>query len=214
MERIPSQVQYLQVACLWRSAVEQEEAMCVFAASSGQRQAAGPSSSFSSDALRRMTVWSSPVGPLISSKTWKKWNKKQTDTRPVYNTVLSITAHLCARYVSLEMPPTTGETWVSLVQNPFLTSSGWFGLWPMEDRGKGSSCCVGPGGKIRLRSKRIFSALSLPSLFVPVVVIEKAIVTRVDCSQVFFANPEWCREEPTCFIPRNHLLVEREMPTL
>lgn len=64
-----------------------------------------------------------------------------------------------------------------------------------------------------LRNKRIIGVPSLTSLFVPVVIIVKTTVTRVGHPQVFITNPEWCREEPTRFIPRNHLAVEREMPT-
>lgn len=72
----------------------------------------------------------------------------------------------------------------------------------------------GPGGRMWLRNKRTFCARSWAWLFVPVMIIVKTVVTRVDRSQVFIANPEWCGGEPSCFIPRNHLVVEREMPIL
>jgi hypothetical protein len=121
--------------------------------------------------------------------------------------------------MSLEMPPSTGETWVSPVQNPFLTPSGWSGLYcadlwkmvgkdwrPAGVQGQGDRCGWGRGGSSMYFPEHchLFLLGLVGRQLPPELIVPRCLVT----------SPEWCREEPTCFIPRNCLVVERKMPTL
>lgn len=129
-----------------------------------------------------------PLAPLFQSLSGGSWcgvllQKTDTRTWPWHGAVI-----YSSTPVFPEMPPSTGETWASSVQNPFLSTSGQCGpccaeLW--EQWGSKCSWRAGPGGGKWLRNKILFPALFWASLLVPVV---KMVVTRIYCSHVFITQ--------------------------
>lgn len=109
-----------------------------------------------------------PPAPLFRSLSGESWcgvlpgsshliqNRTLMKT-PGIGTWLSHSAIrvLCNRTpVFLEMPPTAGETSMPS-QSPFLTPAGCCGLRCAELRKGKRSWRTGPGGKVRLRNRRI-----------------------------------------------------------